>query len=471
MRRFCIALPAIFHSPAVRPPVLEEMQSDIDVTIAGLARRYSDQTCMALQFEELVAEGNLKLAKLIDRGELERQPTRLNFFKYLKTAVANHFRSLVQRHRFTHKRTGTAPPPRQARSVEPEAEPPVEHHKNVELSLDDDEHVVQVASGADMDAAEREIVDDCRQLLTPVELLVFNELLKPGEATRFAAEIDAYIGKEVGKPLIVNIRQEHHAYGLGLSTPLFREAVLSVRQKIRDYQTMTTEAMSEDLRKKVIIQQLASLLDIHVPPNQPETVIRRLFTIAARDQHEKITPQTAELLKEIGAKPPKAYGSALACYGVLYQRNNPHCVKCGLRPSCATEAANYGLTKIALSPRLLGVKNIRIPAILPEAPSASSVDTSEPNTGNEMEVVAHLSHHFTRVNRGDDVFFTLKNDADRRLLFCLEETSPVRIRFCDPSEGLKLLLVGRRKNWCSPPGISPDQLISLIDRHASEAIN
>jgi adenine-specific DNA glycosylase len=144
-------------------------------------------------------------------------------------------------------------------------------------------------------------------------------------------------------------------------------------------------------------------------------VISRLFTIAARDQHEKVTPQTAELLKDIGAKPPKAYGSALACYGVLYQRNNPHCVKCGLRPSCATEAANYGLTKIALSPRLLGVKNIRIPAILPEAPSPSasngSADTSEPNTGSEMEVVAHLAHHFTRVNRGGDVFFTLKNDA------------------------------------------------------------
>ena len=475
-RRLFVALPNIFSAPNVRPPVLEEMQPDIDTTVAGLARKFCDQSCMALQYDELVAEGGYKLAKIITRGELERQPTRVHFFKYFKTAVNNHFRSLVQRHRFTHKRTGAVPPPKhRLGEVLSEAETEVElrQHKQVELSLNDPEQNVQVAASADLPAAERELIADYLTLLTPVEQVVFNELIKPCARTRFLADIDAYIGKEIGSAHVVNVKQEHHAHGIGLSLGLFREAVLSVRTKISEYEAMTTQTMTTDLRRKAVIQQLSEIFSVHVPPNEPEILIRRLFTMAARDQYDKVTPQTEELLREVGAKPPRVYGDKLACYGVMFQRNDPRCLKCGLRVACATEAANYGLHKIAISRKLLGAKNTRIPVIMPELATVDTADDHhpvDPTTSTEMEVVAHLNNHFSQTQRKSETYYVHDSDKDRRLLFCLEATNPLRLRFCDPSPALKTLLTGHRKSWCAPTGISSDQLISLIDRHASETL-
>lgn len=470
-RRLLICLPGVYSSPEVRPPVLHEMEPDINGIIAGLARQYTDESCMALHYDELMAEGRLKLAKLVHRGEIERQPTRSHFFRYFRATVANHFRSLVGRHRFTQKRTGVKPPPRRKAGETPSeaqlADEMRQSRKPAEVSLDDEDAHLQVAGALSDNGDCAQLIDDCLALLTPFEQLVFREMIQPSPRSRFYAELDAYIGKHPKDPLVVTFRTQHHAQGLGIDLNLFRQAVLSIRKKIKDHENMSPSEMNADVRRRALIQQLSAIFDVQVPAGEPEIVVRRLFTIAARDQSEKLTEQTSALLVELGAKPPLVYGDHLSCYGVLHQRNDPRCTRCGLRESCATEAANYGLAKIAISPRLLGAKNIRIPAVLPTTPDDRP--SKAPLSEVEMDVLAHLELHFERVQRGDGVFFASQPSKTRKLLFCLEGSGPMQLRFCDPSTAIRKHLVGQRKSWYAPAGATADQLIALIDQHAFES--
>ena len=114
----------LFTDPKLRPPVLDEMMPDLQRVIASVAQDYCDTTTPHLHFDELMGEGNLKLAEIITKGILisDKCPTRHSFFAFFKTAVNNHTRSRVQKYRFTEKRTGQKPPPREQRFV-PNAAP------------------------------------------------------------------------------------------------------------------------------------------------------------------------------------------------------------------------------------------------------------------------------------------------------------------------------------------------------------
>lgn len=467
-RRLFIQLPGIITHPALRPPVLSEMQPDIDRTIHSLAHKYTDQTCIQLQYDELIAEGHYKLAQLLDKGVLEKQPTRLNFFKFFRTAVANHFRSLVQRFRFTHKRTGHAPPPRHRPGEVPAVQDP-EYHKTVELSLDDPDTHLQVPDTSYDQGAEKEFLEDCAALLNPFEKIVWNELAHPCPLTHLLAEIESHRGCMPGKAVVKVFRHEHHAEALGISVELLRQTVLTIKRKIDAHRSMSTEALEETLRKNAIIQQLSGVFGVQIPPNTDEIIIRRLFTIAARDQYQRLTPQLIELLEELGAKPPRVYGDKLSCYGVLYQRTHRKCAMCGLRQACAVEAANAGMGKIALSPHLLGTKSMRIPAIMPEVSKASR-STQE---GVDTEIVAHLEDTYERQYRNGQLYYSYRNTKKQnRFLFCLEETtSPIRLRFCNPSSRLSARLSGKRKSWFAPAGLGAQEIIDLIEIHAEEVMS
>ena len=203
----------IFKEPTLRPPVLDEMMPDLQRVIATVAQRYSDASSPHLQFDELMGEGNVKLAELITKGILNsaKCPTRTHFFKFFKTAVNNHARSRVQRYRFTEKRTGQKPPPREQRFIpaaKPEDDAGAEvYHKNVDLSLDDpelglqvpDQHHEQGGDDADIEWGFSAISAEYAYFLSPLEKLVFHEMIAPGAHARCYAELDALRRSTPGK--------------------------------------------------------------------------------------------------------------------------------------------------------------------------------------------------------------------------------------------------------------------------------
>lgn len=471
-RRFRLVM---YQAPNMRPPVLDEMMPDCERLIHSVAQKFCDQTSPHLQFEEMVGEGRLKLAEILDKGHEEKQASRTNFFKFFKTALQNHAKSRVQKYRFTEKRTGVKPPPRHERFAvapapeEDEKQPPL-HHKQVELSLDDTDLHLQVADTSD-DAQEfKEVAEDYAALLSEVEQVVFNQLYQPNEKARCLAYVDAHYQRMPGK-FSIKIKHSHLAEGLEMSLELFEETVLRIKQKIAAYQAMTDAEQLDKARQSATIAQLKAVFGVQIPPTADDMLVRRLFTIAARDQHTKINQQVAEMLEVIGAKVPRLHKDMISCYGVLYTAHDRRCQSCGLKKSCYVEASNLGLTKITLSPRLLGSRQQRSPVILPvidgeETPGAASYD--------EAEILSYLDEYFTKFKRGDTIYYGhATEDADRQvLLFCLgTQTSPLVIRFCSPSESLKKKLVAKGKSWFAPDNTPTSAITALLDQHAKDNLN
>jgi hypothetical protein len=224
-------------------------------------------------------------------------------------------------------------------------------------------------------------------------------------------------------------------------------------------------------RQSATIAQLKSVFGVQIPPTTDDMVIRRLFTIAARDQYSKINPQVAEMLESIGAKVPRVHKDMVSCHGVLYQPQAKQCQACGLNKSCQVEAANLGLTRITLSPRLLGSRQVRSPVILATFEETRPVAASY----DEAEIVSYLEDSFTLFKRKDEFFYGLNAETaekQQQLLFGLgSQTLPLRLRFCSPSEEMKSKLVLKGKGWYPPEGMATPEVIELIDQHSTEAVH
>lgn len=459
---------------AGQPPVLDEMWPDIVRLITSLAHKHCDQSCVSLTLEELQAEGRAKLAHLIHRGELERQPTRLHFFKFLKASINNHFCSLVQRHRFTAKRTGQKPPAQNARPDQIQAH----YRKCVDLSLDDENTHVRLSDeqGVEEQSA-RHLLDDYLTLMNPLEKLVLQDLVQPLDETLLHAYLDCHVGRKLGA-FRIRIRPRDHAAGLGLPLDVYRKLVLSIRSKVKNHQAMTQDEDTQEIRYQAAVQQLAQTFGVQVPASTDQTIIRRLFTIAARDQYNKVRlyPQVAPLLEEVGAKVPQASSQGtLACFGVLYKSNDRRCMNCDLNRSCAVEAANSGLGRITLSPRLLGSRGVRYPVIVPSRPedvkpALLSVDTFD------AEVLGFLNETMAPIQRGGTTFYLHVPYGDsgsnnRRLVAAVERMEPLILRFCNPSEVLKKRLVQRNKGWYAPNDATAPEVINLLEQHSNEVFD
>ena len=235
---------------------------------------------------------------------------------------------------------------------------------------------------------------------------------------------------------------------------------------------MSDEQRDKDARRNAIIAQLKEIFGLQIPPDIDDIVVRRMLTMAARDQYEKVAGNTqiCEMLTEVGAKVPRSLGGnekKLACYGVLYQKNCRQCNICDLRHSCAVEAANLGLTKMALSQKLLGTRQNRVPAFLPRA---TGEVTAQITSADEAEIISHLDETFKKAERNNQTFYYhhVGNDQKRRFLFCIERQSPLKLRFCGPSAALKKRLLGKQKTWCARDDASLSDIVALIDQHGRE---
>lgn len=471
----------MFKAPNLRPPVLEEMQSDIDRLIAKVARKYTDTSCPELHFDELEGECRAKLAWVLSdkSGGLTKAYTRTKFFQFFATAINNHVCSLVHKYRFTEKRTGVKPPPKHARfSPEANGEARV---KTVEVRLDDAEINVQVADKPCNSAQESgfsELMEDYEHLFSKsdIQLMVFRQVACPNEKALEAARMSALIGHKRGTPLKVKIKPEHLAYGLcdedGEDFPVeqFNKIVLKVRDKITKYRSMTQKDERAQVARNIALAGLRELFNLQIPKSIDDIVIRRLLTIAARDQFDKVkdSPEAQEWLETVGAKVPKTQGDVLECRGVLFMKNNRICNSCGFRNACATEAANYGLGKITISPRLLGAKQTRIPAILPHDPNNPPAEIAISNN-EDMEVVSYLDENFRKtVSKGRSYYVHREKIGSNRLLFHVDtEGVDFRLRFCSPG-AVKDRLRCEQKCYYVPPELSVGEIIELIDAHAKE---
>lgn len=461
-----------YFEPNKRPPVLDEMMPDIERLIHSVAFKHSDNTSPDLCYQELVGEGNLKLTELLNHGELDRQLTRSNFFKYLKTSLENQARSRVQKYRFTEKRTGVKPPPREERFIsKPVSDDDVYeplYQKQVEISLDDPNQHLQVPDAGHDAHGWNEVLEEYSAILSKPERVILHQMANPDEAAWALAYVDSFIGKRPGKT-ILKIKQHHLAEGLELSDELFEEIVLKIRQKVQAYRAMTDTDDLKAAQRNAVLAQLKAVFGVQIPPIADTMLIRRLFTIAARDQHTKLNEQVVEMLEFVGAKVPRVHKDMLSCYGILYLAHDRRCESCGLKRSCFVEASNLGLTKITLSPRLLGSRQTRSPVILPTMSGENMVAGSF----DEDDILNYLAEYFVQFKRREEIFYGHEADTAGRqvLLFCLgTQTTPLSLRFCSPSDALKKKLVMTSKCWYPPQEATTQEVTDLIDQHAKEAL-
>lgn len=498
----------VFNDPRLRPPVLDEMMPDIQKVIATVAKTYCDTTSPHLQFDDLTSEGNVKLAELLTKNQLDRQTSRYDFFRYFKATVNNHIKSRVQKYRFTEKRTGQKPPPREQR-FKPAAEvedtedgehsehkhaveqEPVAYKKNVDLSLDDPDSGLQVSDTHDQTETEEQditwgfssVSSDYAYDFSPVEKLVFHEMIAPGAHARCYAEMDAMRKSNKGK-VSIKIKFTHMAQAIGISDELFEEAVLSIRTKTKAHCMLTEDEQVNKSRNSATIAQLKQVFGLQIPSDIDNMVVRRMLTMAARDQFDKLNQDLKEMLCEVGAKVPHLIGgNKIACYGVLFQKNCRVCNSCDLKHSCSVEANNLGLVDLVFNPKLLGARQTRVPSFLPRiAGETKPVNVSDPaaeteelltsvNPSNEAsDIIAHLNSTFQVADRIGQVFYyhNIGEEKKRRYLFCVERVNPLCLRFCKPSSSLKKRLIGKQKTWFASETATMEELMSLIEQHSKE---
>jgi len=459
---------------APQPPtllVLEDMQPDIDRMAASVAKRYTDDSCIMLKTDELEAECRRTLAHVLDKGALTFCKTRNEFFSYLKSSFMNRMCSLVQQYRFTQKRTGIKPPPKHERNVN---NVNFASCKPNEISLDDPDAHLQVGENpqgfheSEMDAKEltREIFEHLPIGLdangAPVRA-VFSELINPSLNTLCIATLDAYRGTDKPERIKIRISNAHRAEALNVPLPIFEKAVLLIQQVTLRLRNMNPE----DQRYDEVLALLSSTFNVQVPKSLSPMIIRRMFTIAARDNWQRVTPEIEEALGELGAVAPKFDKDSMRCHGVLYQRGHKICESCGLKVSCAAQAANQALGEIIIHPKLLGAKLRRTPYILPNPTQSAPLTTTE----REQSIVDYLFRNFKHVTHQGEMYFQPKDFPDKtKLIFSLGETTiPMKLRFCKPNPLLKRRLVYVNKGYYAPDNMPAEEVIDLINQHASFA--
>lgn len=491
--------------PNARPLTYSEIREDCNGVVSSIARQYTDQTCVELHFEDLVAEGNRKISECIDKGVFERfAGRRTELFKWLKTCVNNHVRGLVHRYRGTYKRTGMRPPAKGDTSWGSRPKP--------EVSLDDPDMNIRLPQQEAKPslASFPTIKADMRIILNPVEFLVFKQLVEPDDAALTYATQDSYRGRRGFVEL--RVTSEHMARGLGLSLEQFLAVQAQVQVKVKAYMS---DPSPTEVARNAAVTALERVFRLHIPRSVEPVVVRRLITLAARANPELVDDKVAALLEAAGAKVPKMDASGnLACFGVLYQRDHRICATCGLKESCAVEAANYGLGEVTLSPKLLGAKAlVRIPTFTDSPPDAAKAQLPAPlapppgivallgmplaetpledaaasrsrvyrkavaQTQREDEIEAHLYDQFRPVMFAEDLYFrhrVSREDGKVRHCFWLGRVDGIpgghwALRFCKPSEEIKERLFMHNVSFYLPPNCSINEAIKLIDQHADES--
>lgn len=459
-----VSFPVTLPQPSPRIPagnvfvVTEEMDADIRRLVVSIAVKYTDQSCVFLHQDEIEAECWAKLVKAQPEGAARCGASRAKFFGYIKTALMNHVRSLVQRHRFTRKRTGVTPPPKGATVCD------FKSYKPHETSLDDPDACLQVGEESDESLEYvNELTSDILNHCNPLQKLVFAQLTEPNAAALNLAILDSNRGKHPDK-VRIHVTRAHMADGLGLTLEIFEKTVLEVQRVTQHVKDMPMEDQAYD----TTLTNLAQVFGLQIPKSTPPVVVRRLLTIAARDNWQKVDAAVEGMLHAVGAVAPKFNRSTMSCFGILYQRGHRICEACGLKDSCKIQAANIGLGEITLSPKLLGARANRTPYLVPVPAKNVPMVAANPR---DMEIIEYLNANFRKVTNNDEIYFQPLDFQDKqKLLFCVgTKLIPLRLRFCSPAPVLRAELNQDGKQYLVPDSLSSEDVIDLIGEHAKSA--
>jgi len=460
----------IFANPELRPPVYEEMVQDMGNIINKVVAGYVDPSCMELHFEELVAECWLKTTEMNNKGLLRRSRTRSEYFAQYKTAISNHVCSLVQKYRFTEKRTGVKPPPKGQRHVNNGEQV---SSRPMEVRIDDPDANVQLSEmdSGDDSSAFRELLEEVSTRLNYLEQGVLSQLLSPNEEALFYARQEAEIGRKADSELRVRIRYEHLARGIGISVEQFRQVHETIKEKCI-FMKMNRE--EEEPRYAAAMATLVQFFGVQIPRSIDEMTRKRALMLAAQHQfdHFKDNPGIIDALTTCNIPVPEVRNDRFKCFGIMFQKHHRTCENCGVKEACELKASNFGLGEITISHKLLGARHARVPVVRPTRRISEVAFSSE----DEEEVMSFMDENFRRVEKDDGTFFRHKDKTsvgNESMIFAVDQASPLRLRFINPAEELKESLKpetgekGGRPSWYLPIGIvNVDECINLIRAHA-----
>lgn len=455
----------IFSHPRLRPPVLEEMMPDLDHLITKMVRPYVSQANVLLHEEDLRSLCYSKLGDLIRKGTVDKCPTRAKFFGMAKTSFKNVVCSMVQREAFTEKRTGVKAPPRheQGQALLLEDVPA----RSSKVSLDDPDVALQVGDTACEVPFTSEVLDDLKVFLTPIERLVVDQVVSPNTEACQLAWLDSQRGGSSAK---VNVSYAHQAAGLGLDTKIYRKILDGIKPKLLKFMSDEKNGESqEQVRVRLAESTLRAIFGLQIPPSTDTKVKRRIFTMAARSQKEKVKEDVAGLLEVVGAVTPVFLGDRLSCYGVLWEPNDRVCGSCLMQEHCRAVACNAGLGDIVWTRDQLRQDFVKVPVVGPR----SMVTVGDVITHNdvEAEILSYLDHEFIRSVRADGLWFGSRFDGQSAYLVRACKTdNQFHLLFHSPSDSLRAKLTRDGKAWFLPEGITLEEAKDLIDQHANETL-
>lgn len=463
----------VFREPELRPPVYEEMVPDMTNIIHKCVAPYVDQSCMELHFEEMVSECWAKTTKMNTEGLIVRCRTRTEYFAQYKTAISNHICSLVQKHRFTEKRTGVKAPPRDQRHE-------IDSHtpsRPMEVRIDDPDsncQVCEIDSGDDS-VEFRELLEDleANAHLTDAEVSVLHQLLSPNENALIFATQDAERGRAVGAPLKLRLRYEHLAKGIGLKPEWFHELHESIKTKCLNMKLNHDET---DPKHAAAMATLIQFFNIQIPRSLDDVTRKRALMIAAQHQYDRLkdNPGIVHAMEICAIPIPEVRNDRFKCFGIMFQKHHRACENCGMKEGCEMQAANFGLGEITISHKLLGARHARTPIV---RPTRMLMDSAVLDTEREEEILAFLDENFKQVQHQGETCYRHKDrisgSSVAQLIFSIgKHTQPLRLRFIRPSDTLKLALKlessdkGGRPSWYLPETMSANDAINLIRNHA-----
>ncbi len=455
----CSRLYSLFRDPKEQPPILELMWNDITKISRGFASKYEDKSCPQLGYEDIIGECNKKIAELVTKDKLTCYKHREEAFKVIRSVLGNHIKGIVSRNKFTIKRG-------YVKSSDDDY-----HAKNVNISIDDEESAIQIeehykdAKYYDVE----EYLKNYKSYFNLVELAVLRDFGNPSEETMFYVILDAYTHKITGKSKCLNIKKispDNRAKGLGLSLEEYNKIVERIKSKIMWLKN--NEVSSDEIEWNAAIQRLEEKLGVNIPSSAPKLMVRRLLTLAARDRYIDIINDKKILadLNIVGAKIPEVKAGRLACFGVLFHKNNRSCCACDIRSNCETESKNYGLDDITLSPQLLAEKELRTPVVYVK--SSCVINNSE-----DENFYTFMCENFHAVEKDGCIFFGHKEVSKEKygFLFKLENKEDgFKLEFIEPCEEAKRSLINKNNTWFADSSINYDAIIGLVNNHASEKL-
>jgi hypothetical protein len=453
-----------------RPAVFEEIDRDVGFLIQNVIRPYIDPSCVNLTEEELTSECRVKLATLFHNRKNISIPNRHEFFRYLKTALNNHVKGQVQRHRFTVKRTGIRPPSK--------GDVWAEHRKPIETSLDDPDSHIQVPEASFGDIGH-ELLEDLCSVLTPLEELVVQQIIRPNATTILHVMLDIWSESTHSN----KVSYEHLALGLGMPVDLF----LSIRKQAQAKLKKLMKENTDNFAWNASTAFLSQVFAVEVPRSTEKSVVKRLFSLAARNMVNRVNDEVKRHMQVIGARVPADQGATLSCYGIMYEDANHKCMGCGVKSACVVETRSLGLCEITPHPSILGARSSRVPAVNIDTATAavrrSMPQVPDDDMGvNYVKIVDYLNTHFKRAEQAlkdaphEKITSFALNTAggegvSKSPIFWMSKNSSdgnVSIRFTKPSEALKAKLQQVANGYYLPKDITAEEAIKLIDELVHE---